>query len=57
MNSAVESGSRSKVKALAARMEWDDRYVETCSTRTDLEIMFATIGAVFATPGNDDDEE
>lgn len=42
---------------LSARTEWDDRYVETCSTRLDLEIMFSTIGAVFTTPGEQDTEE
>jgi lipopolysaccharide/colanic/teichoic acid biosynthesis glycosyltransferase len=43
--------------ALSQRTEWDDRYVETCSTKLDLEIMFATIGAVFVTPGDQDPEE
>jgi lipopolysaccharide/colanic/teichoic acid biosynthesis glycosyltransferase len=43
--------------ALSERTEWDDRYVETCSTRGDLGIMFATIGAVFATPGDQNAEE
>lgn len=43
--------------ALSERTEWDDRYVETCSTKLDLEIMFSTIGAVFITPGDEDAEE
>jgi lipopolysaccharide/colanic/teichoic acid biosynthesis glycosyltransferase len=43
--------------ALAERTEWDDRYVETCSTKLDLEILFSTIGAVFITPGDEDAEE
>jgi lipopolysaccharide/colanic/teichoic acid biosynthesis glycosyltransferase len=42
---------------LSERTKWDDRYVETCSTRLDLEIMFSTIGAVFATPGDQEPEE
>jgi lipopolysaccharide/colanic/teichoic acid biosynthesis glycosyltransferase len=43
--------------ALAERTEWDDRYVETCSTKLDLEILFSTIGAVFITPGDEGAEE
>jgi len=43
--------------ALSERTEWDDRYVDTCSTRVDLQIMFATIGAIIATPGSEGQEE
>ncbi len=46
--------------ALSERTEWDERYVETCSTRLDVEVLFATVGAVFSTPGDegsDDDVE
>jgi exopolysaccharide production protein ExoY len=43
--------------ALSERTTWDDRYVETCSTKLDLEIMFATVGAVFVTPGDQHAEE
>jgi lipopolysaccharide/colanic/teichoic acid biosynthesis glycosyltransferase len=43
--------------ALSERTKWDDRYVETCSTRLDLEILFSTIGAVFVTPGDQEPEE
>ena len=43
--------------ALSERTTWDERYVETCSTKLDLEIMFATIGAVFVTPGDQAPEE
>jgi lipopolysaccharide/colanic/teichoic acid biosynthesis glycosyltransferase len=43
--------------ALSERTTWDDRYVESCTTKLDLEIMFATIGAVFVTPGDQTSEE
>ncbi len=43
--------------ALSERTEWDERYVDTCSTRLDLEIMLATIGAVFTSPGGEGPEE
>jgi len=43
--------------ALAERTAWDERYVETRSTRLDLEVMFATVGAVFVTPGDGGSEE
>lgn len=43
--------------ALAERTEWDERYVETRSTKLDLEILFATVGAVFTTPGDQGAEE
>jgi lipopolysaccharide/colanic/teichoic acid biosynthesis glycosyltransferase len=43
--------------ALSERTEWDERYVDTCSTKLDLEVMFATVGAVFATPGSEGTEE
>ncbi|RLE14587.1 MAG: hypothetical protein DRJ28_05465 [Actinobacteria bacterium] len=43
--------------ALAERTEWDVKYVETRSTRLDLEVLFATLGAVFRTPGDQGLEE
>jgi lipopolysaccharide/colanic/teichoic acid biosynthesis glycosyltransferase len=43
--------------ALSERTEWDERYVDTCSTKLDLEVMFATVGAVFTTPGSEGAEE
>ena len=43
--------------ALSKRTEWDERYVDTCTTKLDLEIMFATVGAVFISPGDDESEE
>ncbi|GMQ94692.1 MAG: hypothetical protein BMS9Abin12_2197 [Acidimicrobiia bacterium] len=43
--------------ALSERTEWDERYVETRSTRLDLEILFATLGAIIATPGNEASKE
>ena len=43
--------------ALSERTEWDERYVDTCSTKLDLEIMLATVGAVFTGPGEKGPEE
>lgn len=43
--------------ALSERTGWDERYVDTRSTRLDLEVMFATVGAVFVTPGDEGSEE
>ncbi|MFV1972014.1 MAG: sugar transferase, partial [Acidimicrobiia bacterium] len=43
--------------ALSERTEWDKQYVESCSTKLDLEVMFATVGAVFVTPGDEGAEE
>jgi lipopolysaccharide/colanic/teichoic acid biosynthesis glycosyltransferase len=43
--------------ALAERTEWDERYVETRSTKLDLRVLLATVGAVFTTPGDQGVEE
>ncbi len=43
--------------SLAERTEWDERYVETRSTKLDLEVLFATVGAVITTPGDQGAEE
>ncbi|MFV1999567.1 MAG: sugar transferase [Acidimicrobiia bacterium] len=43
--------------SLAERTEWDERYVETRSTKLDLGVLFATVGAVFTTPGDQGAEE
>ncbi len=43
--------------AFEARTEWDKRYVETRTTKLDLEILFATVGAVITTPGERDTGE
>ncbi len=43
--------------ALSERTTWDEQYVETRSTRLDLQVMFATVTAVFVTPGDDGSEE
>lgn len=43
--------------ALSKRTEWDERYVDTCTTKLDLEIMLATVGAVFTSPGDEGSEE
>lgn len=38
---------------LAERTEWDERYVATRTTKLDMKILFATVGAVFMTPGDE----
>jgi lipopolysaccharide/colanic/teichoic acid biosynthesis glycosyltransferase len=43
--------------ALSERTEWDERYVDTCTTKLDLEILLATVGAVFTSPGDERSEE
>lgn len=43
--------------ALAERTALDEQYVESCSTRLDVEVLLATVGAVFATPGDEDSAE
>lgn len=43
--------------ALAERTAWDERYLATRTTKLDLEILFATVGAVIATPGDEGREE
>jgi lipopolysaccharide/colanic/teichoic acid biosynthesis glycosyltransferase len=43
--------------ALAERTAFDEQYVETCSTKLDVQVLFATVGAVFTTPGGEGTEE
>lgn len=43
--------------AMSARTEWDKQYVETRSTRVDLKILIATVGAILSTPGDESSPE
>ncbi len=43
--------------AMSERTEWDEQYVETCSTKLDLGVLFATFSAVFSTPGDEGAKE